>query len=151
MKPPVAPLRVQDRPLPNFGARRGGALPDLVVPHFTAMGSARDALARPCDPAIQVSSHDLVDASGQVLRLVAEEYRAWHAGAGAWGGCEDVNSRSLGIELANSGQTSFSAPQMQTLELLLDQVMARWNIPPHRVIGHADTAPARKIDPGPRF
>ncbi len=148
---PVAPLRVLDRPSPNFGARRDGALPDLVVLHFTAMTSARDALARLCDPAHQVSSHYLLDAAGQVMRLVAEEHRAWHAGPGAWGGCEDINSRSIGIELANSGTTPFSAPQMRALELLLDQVMARWNIPRHRVIGHADMAPARKTDPGPRF
>ena len=40
---------------------------------------------------------------------------------------------------------------MAALEVLLRQIMDRWSIPPHRVIGHSDMAPDRKCDPGPRF
>jgi N-acetylmuramoyl-L-alanine amidase len=82
---------------------------------------------------------------------VDEHHRAWHAGAGAWGGVTDVNSRSIGIELANTGAQPFPEPQMTALESLLRGIMARWSIPPERIIGHSDMAPARKSDPGPRF
>jgi len=86
-----------------------------------------------------------------VLSLVPEALRAWHAGAGQWGATTDVNSRSIGIELANSGFTPFAAAQMDALTELLQGIFARWDIRPERVIGHSDMAPGRKIDPGPRF
>ncbi len=80
-----------------------------------------------------------------------EEARAWHAGAGGWGAITDVNSHSIGIELANPGDAPFPEPQIAALERLLGDVMARWGIPPECVIGHSDMAPERKRDPGPRF
>jgi len=40
---------------------------------------------------------------------------------------------------------------MAALEALLDGVMARWDVPPVRVVAHSDTAPGRKSDPGPKF
>lgn len=136
---------------PNFGERRGGARPDLIVLHYTAMASCDAALARLCDPVAEVSAHYLISEAGDVIALVPETARAWHAGAGQWGAVTDVNSRSIGIELANTGAHPFPEPQMRTLEAVLRDVMARWAIPPERVIGHSDMAPARKSDPGPRF
>ncbi len=136
---------------PNFGDRRAGARPDLVVIHYTAMPSCAAAQARLCDPAAEVSAHYLIAETGAVIALVPEGMRAWHAGAGAWGAVTDVNSRSIGIELANSGSAPFPEPQMQALIALLSDVRDRWSIPPERVIGHSDLAPGRKRDPGPRF
>ena len=80
-----------------------------------------------------------------------EARRAWHAGAGAWRGRDDVNSRSIGIELANPGDRPFPDPQMVALERLLRGIMARWDIPAPGVIAHSDMAPSRKGDPGRRF
>lgn len=139
------------RSSPNFGERRGGVRPSLVVIHYTAMTSAHDALERLCDPAFEVSAHYLIAEGGEVLALVPEEMRAWHAGAGSWGGQADVNSRSIGIELANRGSHPFPHLQMLALERLLGGIMARWSIRPEGVIGHSDMAPGRKGDPGPRF
>jgi len=136
---------------PNFGERRGGVTPDLVVIHYTAMPSCAAALERLCDPQAEVSAHYLISEAGDTLALVPEQARAWHAGAGSWGAVTDVNSRSLGIELANDGRQPFAAPQMAALEALLAGILARWAIPAHRVIGHSDMAPARKGDPGARF
>ncbi|MGO4852764.1 N-acetylmuramoyl-L-alanine amidase [Phaeovulum sp. W22_SRMD_FR3] len=138
-------------PSPNFGPRRAGALPSLIVLHYTAMASAGAARARLCDPQAEVSAHWLVDEAGRAEALVPEAMRAWHAGAGAWGPVTDVNSHSIGIELANPGDRPFPERQMAALEDLLRGIMARWAIPPERVIGHSDMAPGRKIDPGPRF
>ena len=119
------------------------------------MRTAEAALARLCDPAAEVSAHYLVAEDGRVWRLVDEAERAWHAGAGSWGGVEDINSRSIGIELANAGPLDgfppFPEPQMAALEALLDGVCGRWGIPASGVIGHSDMAPGRKADPGPKF
>lgn len=144
-------MQAQDRPSPNFGPRRDGVRPDLIVLHYTAMATAEAALNRLCDPAAEVSCHYLIDRGGGLVRLVDEDSRAWHAGAGQWGRVTDINSRSIGIELDNGGRAPFPAPQMATLEALLADVMARQAIPAHRVVGHSDVAPLRKTDPGPRF
>lgn len=136
---------------PNHGARRGGVAPDLIVIHYTAMATCRAALDRLCDPVAEVSAHWLVPERGDAIALVHEDRRAWHAGAGEWRGEGDVNSRSIGIELANDGTSPFPEPQMAALETLLREIMNRWAIPPQGVIGHSDMTPGRKTDPGPRF
>lgn len=115
------------------------------------MESCAQARERLCDPAAEVSAHWLISEQGEVDGLVDESLRAWHAGAGEWAGITDVNSHSIGIELANRGDHPFAEAQMAALERLLSGIMARWSIPPHRVIGHSDMAPERKRDPGQRF
>ena len=155
MTPSEKRMEILERSSPNFGPRRDGLRPELVVLHHTAMLTAEAALERLCDPAAEVSAHYLVAEDGRTWRLVPEAERAWHAGAGSWGGAGDVNSRSIGIELANAGPLDglppFPEPQMAALEALLDGIMARWSIPPAGVIAHSDMAPERKSDPGPKF
>jgi len=108
-------------------------------------------MERLCDSSAEVSAHYMICETGHVWHLVAEEARAWHAGAGRWGDVDDVNSHSIGIELVNRGDHPYPAPQMTALEALMRGIMARWHIPPARVIAHSDMAPGRKTDPGPRF
>ena len=138
-------------PSPNFTPRRNGQRPNLVVLHFTEMPSADAALERLSSPQAEVSAHYLIARDGTVWQLVDEEQRAWHAGAGQWQGLDDVNSRSIGIELDNDGHSPFSARMMASLEIVLKDILARWDIPPVGVIAHSDMAPSRKIDPGRRF
>ena len=148
-------LNIFLHPSPNFGRRRHGRGPDMVVLHHTAMRDAASALARLCDPAAEVSCHYLIDERGHIFRLVDEALRAWHAGAGRWGRVEDVNSHSIGIELANpgplKGHPPYAAPQMDALELLLGDILKRHRIAPQAVIAHSDMAPGRKADPGAGF
>ena len=137
-------------PSPNFGDRRGRRV-ELVVLHYTAMPGCAEALERLCDPAAEVSAHYLIDTDGTVLSLVDEGARAWHAGAGEWRGEGDVNSRSIGVELANPGDHPFAEPQMRALERVLAGILDRHGLAPRAVIGHSDMAPGRKGDPGRRF
>lgn len=115
------------------------------------MTQAQEAVRWLCAPEAQVSAHYLIARTGGITRMVPEHARAWHAGAGSWGTCLDVNSASIGIELDNDGLSPFAAPLMDALEGLLSEIMARWSLPPQAVIGHSDLAPGRKIDPGGRF
>ena len=136
---------------PNFGPRKNGAVVDTVVLHYTAMDTADGAIARLCDPEFEVSAHYVIAPCGRIVQMVDEGQRAWHAGAGQWGDVVDINSCSIGIELANTGRTPFAAAQMDALGVLLADIAARHAIAPERIIGHSDMAPSRKIDPGPRF
>lgn len=148
---PAVKMMPRWHPSPNYGPRRGIERPDMVVLHYTAMHSAEAALERLCSPCHEVSAHYLIGEDGRLWQLVRETERAWHAGRGAWGAVVDVNSHSIGIELANTGRHPFPEPQMTALEHLLAGCLARWQIAPCRVIGHQDMAPTRKQDPGRRF
>jgi len=138
-------------PSPNFGPRKDGAVPSIIVIHYTAMESAEAAIERLCAPEFEVSAHYAISRHGEVTQLVKEEDRAWHAGVGEWNGIIDVNSHSIGIELDNDGASPFSAPLMDALGRLLPEVATRWNVSAENIIGHEDCAPGRKTDPGPRF
>jgi N-acetylmuramoyl-L-alanine amidase len=146
---------VVDRPSPNHDARPKGQRIDILLLHYTDMLSAKAALARLTDRAARVSAHYCIDEDGTIYRLVPEQRRAWHAGISYWAGTTDVNARSIGIELVNPGHTCgyrpFPEAQMQALEGLAWGILARHSIPAHRVLGHSDVAPARKIDPGELF
>lgn len=144
-------MEIAERPSPNHGERRDGHRVELVVLHYTAMPDAEAALSRMCDPECEVSSHYLIGRDGAVTRLVPETHRAWHAGEGKWADLEDVNSRSIGIELDNDGASSFPEDQMAALETLLADILERHGLEPKDVIAHSDMAPARKSDPGRRF
>jgi len=142
-----------ETPSPNHNER---LLPiSMIVLHYTGMQDAASAIARLCDPEAKVSSHYVVAEDGQIVRLVPEELRAWHAGKSHWRECNDVNSASVGIEIVNPGHEfgyrPFPRPQMEAVVWLVADIAKRYNIEPINVVGHSDIAPARKDDPGELF
>lgn len=146
-------LVTRELPSPNWDER---ALPvTMVVLHYTEMESAEASLARLTDPEARVSAHYLVGEDGEVVRLVPEEKRAWHAGASYWRGHRDVNSASIGIELQHPGHAlgyrPFADKQVEALVPLLNRIVREYDISRTNVVGHSDVAPARKIDPGELF
>ncbi|WP_299848090.1 N-acetylmuramoyl-L-alanine amidase [uncultured Paracoccus sp.] len=137
-------------PSPNHGDRRGQRV-ELIVLHYTGMADGASARDRLCDPEAEVSAHWLVHEDGRAEALVPEDRRAWHAGAGSWQGRDDVNSRSIGIEIVNPGDRPFPMAQMDAVVGVVRAIAARHGLGPAAVIGHSDMAPDRKCDPGPRF
>jgi N-acetylmuramoyl-L-alanine amidase len=139
----------QWHPSPNHNDRG----PILVVLHFTSQQSVAESLhtLSTANSGGPVSSHYLIGADGRIYQLVSEDRRAWHAGPGRWGTITDLNSASIGIELDNDGESPFAPAQFEALVALLEDVCARHGIPRRQVIGHADLAPDRKVDPGKFF
>ncbi|WP_136161763.1 N-acetylmuramoyl-L-alanine amidase [Sphingomonas flavalba] len=127
----------------------------MIVLHYTGMVDAASAIARLCDPAAKVSAHYLVTEDGQVLRMVAEDKRAWHAGASHWRGLSNINSASVGIELVNPGHEfgyrPFPDEQIDALIPLVAEIKDRHAITRGNIVGHSDIAPTRKQDPGELF
>ena len=145
-------------PSPNFDARKYPV--DMLVLHYTGMETGQAALDQLCNPAAKVSSHYLLWEDGRVDQLVPEELRAWHAGVSSWQGEEDLNSRSIGIEIVNGGhdfpQADGTLPpypeaQIEALIELCHEIIAGHDIPQTRIVGHSDIAPLRKQDPGEHF
>ena len=143
----------RDQPSPNCDARDERI--SMVVLHYTDMPSAEGALTRLCDPAAKVSAHYVITEEGEVIRLVDESMRAWHAGLSYWRGKANVNGCSIGIELQNPGHTCgyrpFPGAQIDALVPLLHRIVQDYDIPRANVVGHSDIAPQRKLDPGELF
>jgi N-acetylmuramoyl-L-alanine amidase len=142
-------------PSPNHDQRAQGLATDILLLHYTGMRRTADALARLCDPAAKVSAHYVVDERGEISQLVPEARRAWHAGLSSWEGVCDINSRSIGIEIANPGHEfgypDFPDPQIEAVIALCRDILHRHHIRADRVLAHSDIAPERKIDPGEKF
>jgi N-acetylmuramoyl-L-alanine amidase len=143
------------RPSPNQGERKPVCAPDMIVLHYTGMSDADAALERLCASDSQVSAHYFVYEDGRIIQCVPEARRAWHAGKGGWAGETDVNSCSIGIEIANPGHQlgypEFSRRQIAAVITLCRGIVARRCIRPDRVLAHSDVAPTRKQDPGEKF
>lgn len=143
------------RPSPNHGERRDGRQPDMIILHYTGMPTAQAALDWLTVPESEVSSHYMVFEDGRVVQLVPEARRAWHAGKSFWKGETDINSCSIGIEIANAGHPGglpdFPGLQIEAVTALCQDILSRNFIPSERVLAHSDVAPIRKVDPGEKF
>ncbi|MEO0548632.1 MAG: N-acetylmuramoyl-L-alanine amidase [Pseudomonadota bacterium] len=151
-------MQIESVPSPNFNQRKAAI--DMLVLHYTGMETGDAALQRMCDPKAEVSAHYMIREDGRIVLLVPEEKRAWHAGVSKWQGDEDLNSRSIGIEIVNGGHEfplagnvlpPYPKAQIEALIELVQGILTRWDIPGHRIVGHSDIAPMRKDDPGEHF
>jgi N-acetylmuramoyl-L-alanine amidase len=154
---PDSPLVAAVHASPKCGERRppAASAPDMLILHYTGMEAADAACRRLCEPDSEVSSHYLVFEDGRIAQLVPESARAWHAGVASWEGASDINSRSIGIEIANPGHDygypDFPAAQIEAVIALCRDILARHAIRADRVLAHSDVAPSRKRDPGEKF
>lgn len=144
------------KPAVNFGERAEGTNIDILLLHYTGMESGDGALDWLCCEESGVSCHYFVYEDGRILQLVPEAKRAWHAGQSCWQGQVDTNSRSIGIEIVNSGHSGdypdFPEAQIEAVIELCDDIIKRnRHIKPHNVLAHSDVAPGRKHDPGEKF
>lgn len=145
---------------------------EFVVLHYTSASNTRSLALL---SGHRVSSHYLItdDATPHVYQLVDESRRAWHAGESQWYGRTWLNASSIGIEIVNAGMTgwensdasslsrtsdhnpttwdTYTDAQIETLRLLLQDIVKRHDIKPENIVGHSDIAPHRKSDPGPLF
>ena len=146
-------MTITDQPSPNFDDR--AAPITMIVLHYTGMATGEAAIERLCDPAAKVSTHYVVAEDGRLLRLVADDKRAWHAGRSHWRGIADVNSASIGIEIVNPGHDhgyrAFPDAQIDAVIRLVAMLKDRYEITRGNIVGHSDIAPARKRDPGELF
>lgn len=122
----------------------------------------------------QVSAHYLIldHDDDKIYNLVPESERAWHAGDGGFAGRTILNDTSIGIEIVNAGikpeyrdalkdgtlkyhpyahYVAFDESQINKVAKLVHDIATRYDIAPKNIIGHADLAPSRKIDPGAKF
>ncbi len=127
----------------------------MILLHYTGMADAEAALELLKARGSEVSAHYFVFEDGRIIQMVQEARRAWHAGKALWAGETDINSCSIGIEIANPGHDhnypDFPKRQIAAVTALCRSIQTRNTIPPVRILAHSDVAPARKQDPGEKF
>lgn len=163
-------------PSENFNSR----VNHLVI-HFTSEDFEQSLAILTGETERRVSAHYLIPESGdltysddslRVYSLVSSSDRAWHAGRSYWAGKTGLNDQSIGIEIVNQsgcekdiatlGNSAefatacafkpFGSEQIDLLVRLLKQTLEQHpDIRPEAIVGHADIAPSRKVDPGPLF
>jgi hypothetical protein len=134
-------------PSPNHGPRKAPAIEGIVL-HATAdEGHEAGTLAWLRSTKSQVSCHLLVGRTGLVTRFVGDHQRAWHVGTAWWRGTHDVNSITLGIEIANrnDGEPYTDAQYDKVAEIVAHY--CRQGLSVSDVVGHADIAEDRRTDP----
>lgn len=155
-------------PAQGFNERNGEPVRQVIL-HYTAAAfasslrtltqdgvSAHYLLPDPNEPSYRAAGYDELRA----FCLVSEDKRAWHAGVSHWGGRDNLNSRSIGIEIVNLARDdggvftfpAYTEAQIEVLILLLRDLLGRYpQIGPTDILGHSDVAYWRKSDPGPRL
>ena len=134
-------------PSPNQGSRRAPVIQGIVL-HATAdEGNEAGTLSWLRSPKSQASCHLLVSRNGRVTRLVGDRQRAWHAGLALWRGTHDVNSVTLGIEIANrnDGEPYTDAQYRRVAEIVAHY--CRQGLSLDDVVSHGEIAAGRRTDP----
>lgn len=120
-------------PLPpghHYWRGRGGKRVEMVVVHHNAgvnsTSSVRDVWIRR-----EASAHYQVETSGRVGQIVADSDTAWHAAN------SDINQRSIGIEVSNSGGAQQDWPisdaAVESAAHLIAAVCAHFQLGPPQV------------------
>ena len=138
----------------------------FLVIHYTeeSWDDSLRVLTKGANSGGRVSAHYLVrDEPVKVYQLGDENRRAWQAGQSYFGGVQNLNSASIGIEIVNPGDknlktgerngqyAAYPPEQVDAVIALVKDIVARHQIKPERVVGHEDIAPDRRRDPGPMF
>lgn len=139
----------------------------FVILHYTS-GDQESSLKTLTEGG--VSSHYLVgnvvgnvagnmvgnDRPATIYRLVDENRMAYHAGDSNWKNFTQLNASSIGIEIVGLGFTEtpegrryfpYPAQQIDSVIALLKDIVQRHQIRPEYILGHAEIAPQRKLDP----
>lgn len=104
----------------------------------------------------KVSAHYLIARNGDIIELVSPKERAWHAGRGQYKGNTDLNSNSIGIELAGDYNEEFELEQYEALVELCTKLHFQFHISPmdikgHQIVSDSSTRSDPKPDPGRYF
>lgn len=163
----------------------GSAMPvrRFLVMHFTSGATAKSSIDFWKTPEAKgASAHIVIDRDGTVYQCRPFNRTCGHAGASKWTDPNTgrvyagLNSCSIGIELANGGDSAslisrfsklppyvgrhkhggpiksweqYPELQLKAAREVASLLVKRYNL--DDVVGHDDIAPERKVDPGPAF
>ena len=114
-------LKIRENYSPNFDpiVRKRKTIRFLIF-HYTGMKSEIKAIKRLTEIQSEVGAHYFIKKNGEIIRMVPEIYKAWHAGISYWGKYKFLNKYSIGIELSNPGhQYGYVNFQKKQIKILI--------------------------------
>jgi hypothetical protein len=119
---------------PNISSREGATISKIVVHHTD--GRIGGALSNLRNVASRVSAHLLVARNGDVVRIVSDDLKAWHA--------VESNRTSLGVEIEawELGQ-GLTMPQERMLLSVLSYWSKKYSISIDQIVSHRSVIPTR--------
>ena len=127
----------------------------FIIFHYTGMKKEKDAINKLISQKSKVSSHYFIKKDGEILSMVPDLYKAWHAGISIWKNYKSLNKYSIGIEIHNPGHDNkyykFTEKQIHSILKLSKFLIKKYNIKSKFILGHSDISPDRKKDPGEKF
>ena len=141
---------------PNFDTKkRSASRVKYLIFHYTGMRSENAAIKRLTNMNSKVSCHYFIKSNGEIIKMVPDQYIAWHAGISSWKKDKFLNLNSIGIEISNPGHAfkyqKFNRKQISSIINLSKNLKKKYKIKKENILGHSDIAPLRKKDPGEKF
>ena len=132
--------------LQKYSAKRSNDVVDRVKLHHTGSLDAESAIKTLEQRGLSV--HYLIERDGTIYYLVDEGRIAYHA--------KGWNSRSIGIEIVNTGYISmqYTEQQYTAIKNLIDDIITRWpslKMDNEHIIAHYQATDSGKWDPSPNF
>lgn len=95
-----------------------------------------------------LSIHYIIDRDGIIYYVLDEDKKAFHA--------ENLNSRSIGIEIVNTGRKDmeYTPQQYASIKSLIEDIANRWGsikVDNQHVVAHYQYSTSGKWDPSPNF
>ena len=109
-------LKITIKKSKNFETKKFRKIKYVII-HYTGMKNQFLAIKRLQSRVAKVSCHYLISKKGKIYQLVKDKDIAWHAGKSKWNNDVNLNSKSIGIELVNTGKEAFPADQIKALNL----------------------------------
>jgi len=97
------------------------------------------------------SAQYMITREGEIIKLVPDKHKAWHAGTSEWKGKDDCNQWMIGVELIATYESGYTDAQYLALDKLTEQLIMNHGISWDNITGHENIAPDRKSDPGKNF
>lgn len=132
----AAKLRISNRWSPQNRHRPAREATDFIILHTTE-GNDAPSLARVRRGGL---AHYIVMRDGRVHRVVKRHLVARHAGRSMWEGRENLDHRSVGIEVVGYHNRELRSAQVAALAELVRQLQALYDVPDDHVLTHSMVA-----------
>lgn len=150
-----------------YSSREIASVDGVVIHHISAKNVTpddpfnTDAIIRIFED-YRVSAHYLIERDGNILELVPDLRKAYHAGRSRMNGRDHCNSFTIGIELVGGANWPYTEEQVIACGELLARLMTEHQVTLEWIEGHdevraawneqyPDKRAARKVDPGDHF